>query len=88
MRLWTLDGQWCDDQTTPKLQAVDFFKRLYYKEKSSFPSYPIRGWFPKLSHLTLESIQRPIKDNEAYEALSGMKPLKAPRVDGSPASSF
>ncbi|EOX92769.1 Uncharacterized protein TCM_001651 [Theobroma cacao] len=76
-----MDGTWLEDQEEVRLHAVDFFRKLYYKETKTLPAYPIRGKFPMLNRTDYDRLTTPVGDKEVHEALFAMKPMKTPGID-------
>ncbi|KAE8714290.1 hypothetical protein F3Y22_tig00110198pilonHSYRG00127 [Hibiscus syriacus] len=76
--LKTQDGIWCTDQQKLKDMAVDFYKQLYTSSGCNGTNYSTRDQFPRESMETMQSLCRPIEDEEIKGVIFEMNPLKAP----------
>ncbi|KAJ8750588.1 hypothetical protein K2173_015755 [Erythroxylum novogranatense] len=76
------DNSWCYDDAMLKQEAIDFFSNLYTVEGQPPGPFPDKGYFPSISRLNFESLQRKVTEDEIKSALMDMYPLKASGVDG------
>lgn len=72
---------WCEEPTTLKEMARDFYERLYTTEPCR-PSQSSAWSFPQLTHWDRHWLNRPVSDLEIYDAVFQMGASKAPGPDG------
>ncbi|KAK8690406.1 hypothetical protein V6N13_073940 [Hibiscus sabdariffa] len=81
-------GEWCSDATTLHAEVVNFFQTFFTADDVPKGRLPVSGRFPSLPQESLSSLGDIPSDQEIYEALMAMAPLKSPGWDGLHAEFF
>ncbi|KAK5793700.1 hypothetical protein PVK06_034853 [Gossypium arboreum] len=75
------NGEWCFNQDSLRIKAVEFFENLYGEAPPVLRDIPSSG-FPSLNPSEISFLKSAITNEEINVALFDMAPLKAPRSDG------
>lgn len=74
-------NEWCFEDEPLKRHVVDFFLKLFSLDSPIIGQLPCRGCFLRLSLVDIRALKWDVSDIEIRNALFGMAPLKASRVD-------
>lgn len=77
-----IDGNWCDDETVLKQEALSFFKKLFISNEPCNPNSLNLQNIPQVDVALSNSLMQPVSMQEVKEALFSMHAYKAPGSDG------
>ncbi|KAK8570774.1 hypothetical protein V6N13_103178 [Hibiscus sabdariffa] len=76
--LQLLNGEWCSDNDTLRTKAVKYYESLFAADEEPVGDFPYKGMFPVLPSSVTQHLDDIPSNQEIYEALKAMAPLKAP----------
>ncbi|KAK8617450.1 hypothetical protein V6N13_080366 [Hibiscus sabdariffa] len=78
--LQLLNGEWCSDNDTLRTEAVKYYESLFATDEEPIGDFPYKGMFPVLPSSVTQNLDDIPSNQEIYEALKDMAPLKAPGI--------
>ncbi|KAK8693525.1 hypothetical protein V6N13_071105 [Hibiscus sabdariffa] len=78
--LQLLNGEWCSDNDTLRTEAVKYYESLFAADEEPIGDFPYKGMFPVLPSSVTQNLDDIPSNQEIYEALKDMAPLKAPGI--------
>ncbi|KAH1106200.1 hypothetical protein J1N35_009968 [Gossypium stocksii] len=76
------DRMWCYEDERLKYEAMSFYQRLYTDEKGNMGRFLVRQMFPTAEAEFLEALDQKLTTQKFHDALFGMSPLKALKING------